>query len=509
MRKIILALLMVMVPTVVMARITNVHVVRSSTSTLTLGWDNDITAAAARVSFAAGTLSGCAYSSGQSFTGGCFYHHEVTVTGLMIDQIYCLKPYDFVCVADYWEPGPPIEARTNLIDTPTPTFSSSPTNTLTRTQTATPTKTPTVTSSFTNSPTKTLTATRTVTSTLTVTSTYTVTITPSRTLTATSTYTVTRTITGTATPTATRTVTPTVTMTRTPTGTFTRTATRTPTRSLTATTTGTYTETQTYTDSPSPTDSPTSTDSPTPTPTDSPTLTYSPTLTSTRTSTITVSPTISPTFTASPTPPAGVFGYYPGNGTNNSNPGQLTDNSTYGRTLTMVGTVPNPSSPTPPEGANWLIYQTAAIANYLTAPIAVFNPTNFAVEFMADLEDNQGYFSVADTVNGNRLGVVTNTGFAGTLGVFLNGSVTGVGINIAQSGVTYGNHKIKVTNDGTTLSLYVDNVLGPTQAVSFASFGTVQYVRIGYYQQLSRGLNVGGIDAIQFSNPYTTTYYGP
>ena len=56
----------------------------------------------------------------------------------------------------------------------------------------------------------------------------------------------------------------------------------------------------------------------------------------------------------------------------NSSPGQLVDSSGNGYDLTVIGTsVPNPSSPTPPEGDRWLVGPSVDGVSYLLGPGAV------------------------------------------------------------------------------------------------------------------------------------------
>lgn len=75
-----------------------------------------------------------------------------------------------------------------------------------------------------------------------------------------------------------------------------------------------------------------------------------------------------------------------------TSPGQLVDSSGFGRTLTQNGTVPNPGSPTPPQGDKWL-GGPFGVANYYSIPTAAFNQPqgviafwiyNFSTPFFAD-----------------------------------------------------------------------------------------------------------------------------
>jgi hypothetical protein len=189
----------------------------------------------------------------------------------------------------------------NFMLTPIPTCSSGG-NTPTHTFTVTPTLTATHTSTLTMTVTPTLTATLTPTRTLTVTPTLTATVTPTHTLT------VTPTVTGTPTMTTTNTQTPQFTYTVT--GTLTRTSTATTTSTVTTTDTPAFTATVTST--PTLTATPSHTSTPTPTVTSTTTRTFTPTLSPTQTGTLTMtttdtqtpqfSYTVTHTFTVTSTP---------------------------------------------------------------------------------------------------------------------------------------------------------------------------------------------------------------
>ena len=192
-----------------------------------------------------------------------------------------------------------VKVRCNAIPTSTPTFTYTPTNTLTNTPTFTytPSNTPTDTPTFTYTPTNTLTNTPTSTYTPsnTPTNTPTSTYTPSNTPTNTPTFTYTPSNTPTDTPTFT--LTPSDTLTNTPTFTFTPsdTPTSTPTFTLTPSDTPTDTPTFTLTPSNTPTDTPTYTLTPSDTPTNTPTFTLTPSNTPADTPTFTPTPTNTPT----------------------------------------------------------------------------------------------------------------------------------------------------------------------------------------------------------------------
>lgn len=73
---------------------------------------------------------------------------------------------------------------------------------------------------------------------------------------------------------------------------------------------------------------------------------------------------------------ATIQGLYHGN----TSPGQLQDSSGNGRTLIQVGTVPNPSSPTVPEGDRWL-GGPFSTSNYYTAPTTVYTINQGVIAF--------------------------------------------------------------------------------------------------------------------------------
>jgi len=171
---------------------------------------------------------------------------------------------------------------------------------LTPTPTRSPTKTPTPTRTPPRTPTPTTTVTPSITPSITRTPTLTPSRTPTRTPTKTSTPTITATSTVTPTITRTPTVTPTITstQTRTPTTTPTISATQTSTPTVTPTITTTQTQTPTITSTQTQTPTVTTTSTSTPTTTTTPTRTSTPTVTVTST----ITPTITPTITVTPTP---------------------------------------------------------------------------------------------------------------------------------------------------------------------------------------------------------------
>lgn len=289
---------------------------------------------------------------------------------LVTVQSFTFSRYSYmqICNADYVSafstaPGdhcPDSEGRLrlrveNLVFTPTPTLTQTPTvtRTATRTRTATVTQTHTRTRTTTPTPTNTptLTPTRTPSSTPTLTPTRSPTYTPGNTATRTTTSTHTPTLTPTNTATATLTRTPTYlpTVTATPTNSPTRTPTRTSTHTPTVTASGTPTPTQTPTRTATTTFSSTATSSPTYTSTVTPSSTRTPTQTpipsSTTTSTLpaTRTPTDTPTVAATHTPtrtPANTPTITP------TRTQTYTPTSTAAATLTPTGSLPPTASPT-------------------------------------------------------------------------------------------------------------------------------------------------------------------
>lgn len=212
------------------------------------------------------------------------------------------------------------------------------------------TPTPTTSSTATNSPTATITATPTFSATSTPSGTPTLTQTASPTPTVTSTPTLTATWTPTFTPTLTATPTPSGTPTFTPTNSPTRTPTFTPT--VTATSTATFTVTNTCTFTPSATPTSTRTNSPTRTATYTPTVTATLTPSSTPTKTATWTPSGTPTFTRTPT----------------STP---TDTATATPTLTPCGYPGNTCTPTatPPTADIFEVYKNVFRPS---SPVTIF-----------------------------------------------------------------------------------------------------------------------------------------
>ena len=232
----LITLLLAMMAATASATITNVSVVPSSNAII-VNWRSDVVEQNDYVLFA--QSSSCAnLSITVQTTNTCSNLHQVVLTGLVPGTTYCLKPHGYFCPGqqvDYT--ASQIQVTTNLFDTPTPTFSVSPTYTVTQTSSPTPTWTPTVTKTATPSatPTWTATATPSATSTLTATPSATATRTPSFTYSPTLTATPTYTATPTWTPTTTKTATPTTTATPTltVTATFTVSPTVTPTSTIT------------------------------------------------------------------------------------------------------------------------------------------------------------------------------------------------------------------------------------------------------------------------------------
>ncbi len=237
----LVTLLLAMLAGSLNAQITNLTVIKSSTS-ITLSWRTDVPERAAFINYnLKTTLGSCTLGSLSSTASVCSQAHSLTVEGLTANTTYCLRPGNFICNNSDQDLGDTIQVTTNITDTPTPTFSSSPTTTPTSTDTRTATVTLTATPTHTPTITKTHTPTATETPTPTATKTHTATATPSATPTATptttgtSTNTPTVTATPTATPSATTTVTFTTTRTATPTATPTVTATASPTATPTRT----------------------------------------------------------------------------------------------------------------------------------------------------------------------------------------------------------------------------------------------------------------------------------
>lgn len=278
MKKILLAIVLALAARA-HATISNVTVVRHSSSSVTLSWVTDVMATYPSVSFSAGTVGSCAYTS--NFTGDniCGYTQTLVVTGLAAGTTYCFRPYDTYCFGGYIDQSPvTVQETTNSSDTPTST------PTISATYTPSPTWSPTITSSFTSSQTFTFSPTASSTRSPTISPTFTKSPTPSYTPTPS------RTSTHPWTPTVTLTKTYTDTPTRTSTPTFTATLTRTPTWSPTSTPTATRTATRTSTQ----------TFTPNFTHTNTPTVTRTATPTASRTST--PNWTATATATASPTP---------------------------------------------------------------------------------------------------------------------------------------------------------------------------------------------------------------
>jgi hypothetical protein len=157
--------------TVAHAAISNVYVTQRTTSSITLTWSSDNLDTNDSVAYDSQTAGVCGTPVNATSTTSCSYGHTYTLTGLLPNTSYCIRPFGTICTIGGTDTGTLLVART-LYATPTatPTFSVSPTNTPTATITATftnsptrtasptPTSTKTNTPTFTASPTSTFTA---------------------------------------------------------------------------------------------------------------------------------------------------------------------------------------------------------------------------------------------------------------------------------------------------------------------------------------------------------------
>ncbi|HET7010149.1 MAG TPA: sortase [Anaerolineales bacterium] len=303
---------------------------------------------------------------------------------------------------------------------PTPTFSPTPTDTLTPSSTPTDTLTPSATATDTPTPSSTPTDTPTPSSTPTDTST--ASSTPTETLTPSSTATNTPTSTPTATDTPTPSSTPTDTSTasNTPTETSTPSSTATDTPTSTATTTDTPTPSSTSTDTLTPSNTPTdtltpsgtATDTPTPSGTPTNTPTNVPTDTSTPSSTPTDTPTPSSTPTDTPTPSSTPTGTLTPTNTPTNAP---TDTSTPSSTQTDTSTPTDTATDTPTPSSTPTETLTPSATSTDTAtpsPTATHTPTLTGAPLIIDpaitKSGDPASASIGDTVVFTL--IVTNNG---------------------------------------------------------------------------------------------------
>lgn len=168
-----------------------------------------------------------------------------------------------------------------------------------------------------------------------------------------------------------------------------------------------------------------------------------------------------------------ILGEYRGN----SAPGQLVDSSGNGNTLSVIGTsVPNPATPTPPEGDRWLA-GPAVTLSYLAAPAAVVTPAQGSVEgfFQSSLatEPTRAVDDILISFNGVPAGLadkffllIDSVAPLGQIRIYffqLTPSLNFASYNFADAGTT---HDFKLEWDGTGTRLYLDSSLVASTGVT-------------------------------------------
>lgn len=197
---------------------------------------------------------------------------------------------------------------------------------------------------------------------------------------------------------------------------------------------------------------------------------------------------------------ATVTAYYPGNGTNNADPGQLTDGSGNSNTLTLSGTVGNPSSPTPPEGANWMLGLPSSGA-FINAPGAAFNTSQGMIEFQWRCSGNPAFGTTLLVMGSSGGYIVFWSQNNNTLTVH---SSAGPNVDFITSPNT--TYKVRFEYQaGGTSTLYVDGVSQGT--LTCPTMSGISHIEIGGDDQISgQSLTNGYIDALQFGDSMSDVY---
>jgi len=206
---------------------------------------------------------------------------------------------------------------------------------------------------------------------------------------------------------------------------------------------------------------------------------------------------------------ASVRGYWPGNSGDN----QVTDHSAFGNSLTKVGTLPNPSSPTPPEGNLWLFQGSTSLGQVLTAPTGAYNngvTGQMTIYF---------YFQTTSTaasaiMSVDSAGGSDHIGFATTAGGKLALSYTNAsGNHTTSTAVTINDgtsHLVRFTSNSiSSLNMYVDGTLQCTDA-SPAVFGNYFQIILGR-ETLAGTYTTSNtyVDAVQIGDRSNDAFLGP
>jgi len=186
----------------------------------------------------------------------------------------------------------------------------------------------------------------------------------------------------------------------------------------------------------------------------------------------------------------------------NASPGQLVDSSGNGFNLTKFGTVPNSSSPTPPEGDRWLAYHppAAAFVNYLQGPSGTYNNAQGMV----------GFYFVVDAARGVQefmwrfsSGFVSGHQASITVGDLLSVDLfeNGLGLVQFQTPIVVGPtiHKFRYEWSAAGSKAYLDDVQFGSTAQLVNSVAPNLWLA-GDPQSSANCFSSGGLDLFQSSN---------
>jgi len=181
----------------------------------------------------------------------------------------------------------------------------------------------------------------------------------------------------------------------------------------------------------------------------------------------------------------------------NSSPGQLKDSSGNGRDLTMTGSIPNSTSPTPPEGDRWLGYHPTD-GDEMYIPLDAISLTKGKLQWK---------FSVDNYVGGNKFMFMIRDGDSSNLIYAYYGGDGNLHIDIYNDSVL-GQTLVPIAGDGTIytmdmkwgsdgLHIKIDNnpVWDDSNPFVFADTGFSRSILGGF--STGSSWTCGGMDAVK------------
>jgi hypothetical protein len=203
--------------------------------------------------------------------------------------------------------------------------------------------------------------------------------------------------------------------------------------------------------------------------------------------------------------PASVLRYYYGTGFN--------DHSIYAQDGTMVGTVPQPSNPTPPAGGSgWLINGSlTSDIDYISIPPYLNGLTEGVIEFIVNFNDQAArsiFTSYVDRVGGDENNLFYCISTAGFLVFQLKIGGSGPGVAANSYNWDGNNHTVRFEFDATSTRIYVDNsLLASGPAWTPVSNHTTAYIGPNMASpDDSFGWGTGGLDGFMVANSIAQTY---